>query len=508
MAKKQLLLFVHGWSVTDTDTYGGLPERLRTEAAGEGIDLAIKDVYLGKYISFHDEVRVGDIARGFEKAVREELADDIDAGRRFACITHSTGGPVVREWWHRYYDQPGVDQCPMSHLIMLAPANFGSALAQLGKGRLSRMKFATKGVEPGQGVLDWLELGSQEAWALNQSWIQTKAKSISSNGVFPFVLTGQSIDRKFYDNLNTYTGEDGSDGVVRVAAANLNARYLRLEQVPIGSKKIKHEGFVGTALKFKKPVAAPETACLVVAGKSHSGEDMGIMRSIQQEAGSGGEQVIQPILDCLKVRSKQAYKGICKSFAIETEKVQKKEKIEIQNRGFWGTRHFIHDRYAMVVFRVHDDQGYPVTDYDLMLTTGEDANPNQFPKGFLPDCQRNRVSPESITFYFNYDLMVKGSDKLVSGDEVIREKGKGVKLLGLRVIPRPDNGFVRYTPCELKVAEKIVKQALVPNSTTLIDIVIRREVGENVMVLEKKAPSHTNPKGRFDRTLPGDPIRD
>ena len=44
------------------------------------------------------------------------------------------------------------------------------------------------------------------------------------------MLTGQSIDRHFYDNLNSYTGEAGSDGVVRVAAANLNFGMLRIEQ--------------------------------------------------------------------------------------------------------------------------------------------------------------------------------------------------------------------------------------------------------------------------------------
>jgi len=36
-------------------------------------------------------------------------------------------------------------------------------------------------------------------------------------------LIGQSIDRHFYDQLNPYTGEMGSDGVVRTAGANLNA---------------------------------------------------------------------------------------------------------------------------------------------------------------------------------------------------------------------------------------------------------------------------------------------
>ena len=42
------------------------------------------------------------------------------------------------------------------------------------------------------------------------------------------MVIGQTIDRKLYDNLNTYTGESGSDGVVRVAAANLNSAYVRL----------------------------------------------------------------------------------------------------------------------------------------------------------------------------------------------------------------------------------------------------------------------------------------
>ena len=148
------------------------------------------------------------------------------AGDRFACITHSTGGPVVRHWWYRFYQRPSSPPpCPVSHLIMLAPADFGSALAQLGKSRLSRIKTWFEGVEPGTAVLDWLELGSPEAWELNRAWIRLRKDFSATNGVFPFVLTGQTIDRSLYDHVNAYTGEPGSDGVVRVAAANLNATY-------------------------------------------------------------------------------------------------------------------------------------------------------------------------------------------------------------------------------------------------------------------------------------------
>jgi hypothetical protein len=44
------------------------------------------------------------------------------------------------------------------------------------------------------------------------------------------VLSGQGIDTKFYDFLNSYLVEPGSDGVVRICGANLNYRYLALEQ--------------------------------------------------------------------------------------------------------------------------------------------------------------------------------------------------------------------------------------------------------------------------------------
>ena len=138
-SQRRVVVFVHGWSVSHTKTYGGLPERLISEAADAGLDLDVQEIFLSKYVSFRDEVRVEDISRGLEAAVQHKLARLVARRGRFACITHSTGGPVVRDWWHRYYWTAG-RTCPMSHLIMLAPANFGSALAQLGKSRLSRIK--------------------------------------------------------------------------------------------------------------------------------------------------------------------------------------------------------------------------------------------------------------------------------------------------------------------------------------------------------------------------------
>lgn len=48
------VIFVHGWSVTHTDTYGGLPEALARSAAHYDLNFDIQHIWLGKYVSFHD----------------------------------------------------------------------------------------------------------------------------------------------------------------------------------------------------------------------------------------------------------------------------------------------------------------------------------------------------------------------------------------------------------------------------------------------------------------------
>jgi hypothetical protein len=151
----------------------------------------------------------------------------------------------MRTWVERYSG-------PMKSLVMLAPPNHGSALAQLGKGRLSRLKSWIEGVEPGQRILDWLELGSRESWDLNVRWLDSKWDGQM------LVLTGSAPDRSLYDQLNSYTGERGSDGVVRLAAANLNYSLLRLRQR-------------GDRLELLESKRSRVTPFLVLPGSSHGG---------------------------------------------------------------------------------------------------------------------------------------------------------------------------------------------------------------------------------------------
>jgi hypothetical protein len=497
--KTLTLAFVHGYSVTNLDTYGEMPLRLMQEAATYGFQLKIEHIFLGRYISFNDEVRLEDIARALEQAVQLQIAATAGAGERFVCITHSTGGPLVRTWWNNYYkDQKKV--CPMSHLVMLAPANYGSALAQLGKSRLSRIKSWFDGVEPGQRVLNWLELGSGEAWKLNKEWILNGQKYIGPNGIFPFSLIGQDIDRKLYDHLNSYTGELGSDGVVRVAAANQNGRYIKLTQ---STPKLQTGKWQASNLEVTEFNEAPKTPFRVMTSKSHSGAEMGILRSVRKDPkDTKSAETVQAIFRCIGVATMNDYQKLTTEFANETIAVQENCLVEEDKRLF-GKKVYVHDRYSMIVFRLVDSEGHPVTDFDLILT-GENHDPNGLPAGFFADRQCNGVNKSTVTYFFNYDVL-HGRKKIVTKDVVLDEL-KGINKLGLIIRPRPDDGFIRYLPCEIEASKELFEKVFQPNSTTMIDICLQRVVSGEVFKFEKVKNLNGVQDINFKKTAPGNDI--
>lgn len=435
------LLFVHGWSVTDTSTYGELPEVLSKEATKFDLDLDIKHIFLGKYISFHDEVMMDDIARAMDRALRDLPGNSDEIINPFSCITHSTGGPVVRFWVNKFYGETDLENLPLKHLVMLAPANHGSSLAKLGKARLGRMKAWFSGVEPGQRVLDWLSLGSDGQWDINKEY--TKYDYAKTN-FFPFVLTGQGIDNKFYDFLNHYLVEKGSDGVVRVAGANMNYRYFSLNQ---SWNEIIREQPTVTKLIAKKPEKAPTRIPLGVYSEySHSGEDMGIMQSIDENKKDA--PIVKGILNCFQVKSREDYQRCSEEFDQLTTINQK------------GSAN-----YSMLVFNICDDQGIQIgkDDYDLILLAGNKYEPNELPKGFLMDKQMNDKTGR-IIYYLNANKMSK------------IKNGK----FGFRVEARPDNGFSYYVKVEYRSEGIPVSDIIVPNQTTYVDIKLHRFVDKNV----------------------------
>lgn len=441
------LIFVHGWSVTNTNTYGDLPAALASAASQHGLDLQVNHIHLGKYISFHDEVTLDDIARAFDFALRE-----LDAGgseiATFSCITHSTGGPVVRYWIEKYYGARKLAELPLQHLVMLAPANHGSSLAVIGKKRIGRLKAWFDDVEPGQRVLDWLQLGSAGQWQLNEAWLGYRSPQ---NGFYPFVLTGQGIDTKFYDFLNSYLVENGSDGVVRVAGANMNYRFLSLHQTdePVGNGK-------ATRLAHKKqPLrSSPAMPLGVFHQFSHSGRKMGILAVSRRQ--SAHQHIVSAVLDCLLVQSARDYQQMATRLEALTVAEQQKSP-----RG----KDKPVDRYCMLAIRIRDQYGnvLPDQDFDVLLLGGSDYRPDQLPKGFYMDRQLNTKN-DCLVFYLSHDAMVT----LKNG------------LFGLRVVARPEKGFAYFAPAEFRSEGIAAEQVFTANQTTYIDITMNRKVDKHV----------------------------
>jgi hypothetical protein len=465
------VIFVHGWSVHGTDTYGGLPEAL-IKASPIGLDIQFQHLYLSKYVSFADEVQLDDLARGMQAAVEKEILPKLSKGERFACITHSTGGPVVRQWISDFHGG-SLSKCPLSHLVMLAPANHGSALAQLGKSRLARMKFFMEGAEPGVGVLNWLELGSRQSWALNCKWMEYE---LLEAGIYCFVLTGQSIDRSFYDNLNSYTGEAGSDGVVRVAAASLNYGLVRLEQ--------QQRGF-----RLSRLGTSQTTALGIVPGLSHSGPDIGIMRSVQAKDAEHHPTVTSVIL-CLAVGSPGTYRTCSRALGELTTGTQKMERITKEKDLFLFRRSFMTSRYFMMIFKVTDDRGNELSDYDIVFTAGPAYDPNHLPPGFFVDRQRNSRSPGKLTYYLDYDVMEPWFSRPALQDK-----------FGFQISARPSEGYAFYTVGEHRGTFSSLAKYFAPNQTVMVEVVLKREVMEGVFRLTQElAPQD------FREQSPGDPL--
>ena len=501
MAKqKRVVVLVHGWSVRNTDTYGGLPERLRLEAKrSPGLDIEVRNIWLSEYISFHNTVTIPDIARAFQAALEREVGDALKQGQRIVCITHSTGCPVIRAWLQHFYIGAGRKHPPLSHLIMLAPANFGSALVQLGLSKLSRLKAWFEGVDVGTGVLEWLELGSPQNLKVNLEWLQKGAAYIGPQGLFPFVLTGESHDPQLYDHVNSYTAEIGSDGVMRVAAANLNFTHVILEQQkPVADKKSKL-GFSAPRLQARAPEISPAVPMAVISGVCHSDVRMGIMRSIPADATPNAAATA--ILECLRVNTLKDYAALFDRFRARTAEVQQQEQVEDRSRLGPFDHQVIVDPCSMLIFRLRDDQGNAIKDFDILLTAGRDSSPNHLPPGFFIDRQRNHLDPGTLTYYINYTRMLGGPAVTFKGRQ-LRPALPPCGSLGLKVVPYPQDGFVLYQPASLKATAQNLKNLIKPNQTTMVDIVMRRIIREGVYRLTQN-PSPQD----FTRQPPGLPIK-
>ena len=296
------------------------------------------------------------------------------------------------------------------------------------------------------------------SWQLNESWLDYDC---TANGIYSFVLTGQKIDRQLYDALNSYTGEAGTDGVVRVASANMNYSLLKLHQ----------EGSNGESLVVAKMMRTKPMAFGVLPGCSHSGKNIGIIRSITM-ANAATHPTAKWVLRCLQVRNRDSYDRVAKELDKLTQETQNNEHSDFVKTPLIYKREFITNRYSMIIFRLIDDRGNHLVDYDLYLTAGPKFSEYALPTGFFVDRQRNLSNRGKLTYFLDYDVMEAG---------INTPKMQGNLGFCIKAYPEAsDQALAYYRGLDFHSSLADINKILHPNETVMVEIMLQRRVDKTV----------------------------
>jgi pimeloyl-ACP methyl ester carboxylesterase len=208
------LVIIHGWS-DHSASFENLAKLLE-----EALSRPAALVDFADYVSMDDEVTFDDLVAAMSRAWRRaglpESPGSVDV------VVHSTGGLVIRDWLSRCYRPEAV---PIKHLLMLAPADFGSPLAHKGYsfiGRIFKGWSSEKTFQTGEQILKGLELASPYSWDLALRDRLGKDVYYGPGRILCTVLVGNTG----YSGIAAAANEPGSDGTVRVSTANMTCAAL------------------------------------------------------------------------------------------------------------------------------------------------------------------------------------------------------------------------------------------------------------------------------------------
>lgn len=371
------VVMLHGWSAT-SKSMGELA------AFVASLGRKTHDVHLGDYLSMQDDVRVEDAAKRMQAVLKDLLA----AGTLkapFDLIVHSTGALVARRWLVRFF--PDGD-APVRNLVMLAPANFGSKLAKLGRSMAARVYKTlfgdAKGFETGTEMLHALELASPFQWDLAQADLlappgAAAASSVySETGVRPFVIAGVQP----LSDMPHFASEPGSDSTVRVASANLDALGFTIDFTGPPSR-------VGEPLITRWPsrhgMSFPFAA---VADRDHlsilypmNGESGAVRKKRESAAVQGSPmrgQLAALIKQALETETPAQYRAAADLWRQVSEltaglAINDPGRVALFGRDEPGAVWF--HQYYTVIVRARDDHGGPVGDYFVSFVSRPSGGP-------------------------------------------------------------------------------------------------------------------------------------
>lgn len=478
------ILLIHGYSAESEtadpadirDIYGSLPDALHDKYGRD----STAEIDLSRYISLEDGISLDDISRALERALHSREYRHLPR-RGFHAIVHSTGALVLRNWLRRFSPKPS----PLENLIYLAGANFGSGLAHIGKGQLAKWgRLVLWGQERGMRILDGLELGSEWTLDLHLHFLEPGNQLAHDYDVREHVIVGTQADAAWYEAPIRYMKEDGSDGVVRVAASNANFNYIRF--APTAAARSLSDRAAARELENNiarsgrrlslyeiveqyRPGAGgtPAIPFAIPFQCAHSGDKMGIV------TGDKPREQVMRLLDLALTSTRENWDGRVAAFEHETRATYE-QALALKpppEWKFWLTNpQAQYDGHAQVVFRLRDQDGRPVESFDIFF----DSEGERPVKDLIEDHHKNKATEGILVFYLRTDCYDEERNEWLSQ---IPQMGP-VNLEVTAVEPGTDS--ITYVPMRFRFSNAEMQDFIRPHLTTVVDIELLRVPSEDV----------------------------
>lgn len=428
------IVIIHGWS-DNSSSFTKLAKRLKKETGR-----MVEEIWLADYVSLDDDVTMKDIVTAMQSAWKSSSlptkSNSVDV------IVHSTGGLVIRDWMSTYW--PDGKKPPVRNLLMLAPANFGSPLAHKGRsimGRVVKGWSSDKTFQTGEHILKALEMASPYSWQLAQR-DRFSPGAFNQGGVRCTVIVGNSG----YSGISSLANEDGSDGTVYVATANMNCAGINLNVA-------RDTGDI-TATSIK--LSSGKTAFLILDGFDHgtiTGND------------SLPKKLLEPILQALNI-TKTGFSAWCRQCEAKCEKVRIKysKSKDPEYHAFQNT-----------VFHVVDDSGIPITDFVLEFYGQFTDLKDKWAKLFNKHIAKKKHAYGDDKSYRSFMIDTTSLNQLI-------DKVSESLMFSLSALPdvTNDNNMVGYKSFgendikQLELKQSDLKKYFSPDRTLFITIILPR----------------------------------
>ncbi len=473
------ILLIHGYSSEGKnekveDIYGSLPAELRRTFGAANV----RDLNLSRWISLNDGVSLEDVSLAMDRALEARFTNLLSSG--FHVIIHSTGALVVRNWIKNYNPDPGL--CPIENLVHLAGAHFGSGLAHVGKGQLTRWaRLLALHTGSGIQVLNELLFGSWKSLDLARHFLAPNQDMFKDYQVQEFCIIGSQIPKLLRAIPIRYIKEDSSDNTVRTSAGNLNFSYVSVTPKPsaftLSLRKLNalvqqrlngmridetHYDIDLTNVSSKRrqvPFAiAYETA--------HFGSDIGIV------SGSKNRRAVMPLikLALLTPYDADAYHEVAQKF--ETARLNTfKRAGNLKRRLLEWDVQAQYEGHAQLIFRIRDQFGNGVEHYDITFRSRGGSNRLRL-ESLVEDRRRNKTHDGTMTFYLRTQQFAR---------KRWRELLENLQPLDVEITgTEPLSSDIQYVPLKISLTGKQVASILKSFQTTIIDIELARLPSQNV----------------------------